>query len=1107
MQSDVASSSNAFRYWAFISYSRHDARIAKQLVEQLGRMQVPAELRCHVLGAPPTFAPIFLDTHDASAAPALNTELQRALSEAARLIVVCSPFAVQSAYVAEEIRHFQQLGRDSDILCVIASGEPDATARGQPALECFPAPLRIVAPDDGRPPPRPLAAHLGQETPANWQMVREQLAAGLVGLPLPAWREAVSKRRVKRLAWLGAGIVATFLATWALAWAMWLPQTVHAKHAVRRWGALQPVDEIPSAMAAKRPSTYRFERRGAWGPWTLVRAVDGDGQCTQDQGAIQSIVGEPFTLTCTRSRACAVSMAFEGGQLISEKVLDQNGQVLETVNHDRLFGAVLHEASIGCSRREGNIEFLRIERHTSGPMAGLDRELRFGGGEDKSPRPNAAYVFGWRFVYDESGRITERTALGPNGQPRPDKAGQVTLRTRYNDVGDIVEEDTLGLDGQPFDNASGYAIKRMTFDHVGRETSRRFFDAHEQATRDEHGLHGKVYQYDERGRLTGYTHLGLDNKQAPDEHGVAQVRIDHPGETGRRIERYMDGQGRPVPDGKESCEVIDTLAPPKEPWKTERCFLGNGTASYAKAGWHLHRSVFDEHDNQVADAYFDDKDRPTLCTDPDMFCPHHRSESQFDNRGNVVSTRFFGKDGKLAYSQSGVSQIDFDHDPRNRTRQTISRGPDGRPAPLNGKHVGLAFTYDNFGRIVERRRVDAEGKPLLLGRQPYATRTTYDDHGHETQVEALDTQGRRVFDALNELPAIVRGEHDARGRLIQQRFFDERDLPTTDQSGFFGVRLSHDAWGRVISGVRLGPDGQPQATAEGDFEWRTTYNPQGFMLHYSLHGADGRLRANTDGVAQWSYTVDSQGHTTSMRLLDILGQLVADKEGFAGYDKRFNERGQLIQHTYIGRDNRPIGDKTAGVAIVRYEVDEMGRNLKVQYFDAQDHPKANADGLFAAAYRYNARGQVMEVRNLAANGELALNKAGVARQELDHDAVGGLTEQRFFDASGRPTLTAQAAIVRHRNDASGREIERTFFDQQDHPIPSPSSGRARVIFTRDIWGRLLEEKSLDLQGHLVNRKDEGWARRTYHRDSIGTLIESRCFDAAGHILKTCPRGE
>lgn len=1098
--------SQAFRYWAFISYSRHDVRVARLLVDALARMPVPRAHRATVGGAPAFLSPVFLDTRDAAAAPELDGELQRALRESARLIVVCSPFAVQSGYVAQEIRYFQSLGRGADILCLIASGVPDASQQGQSALECFPAPLCQTAAWPGQGAPRPLAAALGQESPAEWRSALEQLAAGLTGQSLLAWREGVSRRQTRlRLGLAAAGLGLAVLA-WGAAWAWWLPQQVYAKQAVRRWGALQPVDGVSAAVAAQRPLTYRFERRGAFGPWTRVSAVDGQGDCPTDGDAIHSLVGEPFTLNCTRSRACAVGMDFAGERIVAEQVVDQHGQVLETVSYSDPSHAVLTEAVVGCSRRKGQIEFVQIERHASGPWAGLDRVLRFGGGEDKTPRPNSDYAFGWKLTYDDAGRLAERQVLGADGRPRMSRLGWAAQRLKYNAAGDVVAETTLGLDGQPVDGRDGFATRRREVDALGRETEVRSFDAAGQPVHDERGRWGKRSAYDDQGRPVDLANIGSEGQRVNDAHGVARRQLSYAGSPGSQRANYTDASGQPVPEGHFGCVVFTRLEPPGKDWLEQRCFDAQGQPAYTRQGWHMARTTYGPRGEQVSEAFFDTADKPTLCTDKDSSCPHHRSENRFDDRGNVVSARMFGVDDSPAVTASGVSRIDMLYDSRNRVSRRINYGPDDQPARDSEQTVAIAYRYDDYGRLVERRRVGPDGKPLLLGLKVYARRSQFDELGNEVLEEALDVNGQRVSDVLGEGYAAVRRRFDARGQLIESRFFGPVDEPAVDRKGWYGYRLARDRWGRDVAATRLGPDGQPQAASSGELERRFELDVRGHVVRLSLHGSDGRLVAQPSGVAQWLYTLDLAGRRTRERRQGVVGQLVADAQGVAGYDWWLDGRGHVIEQLSVGADDQPAGGRS-GIARIRLDVDELGRVKRKRFYDAEGQPRANSDGSYGLAFTYNARGQTIEQQHLGADGRPADDRDGVAVVRTEYEATGGQREQRFYAADGQPTSRAQAAVVRRVNDASGRELEVSFYDAQDKPMASPSSGRWRVVLTRDVWGRLLTEQSLNGQGQPVNRRDEGWSRREFRYGNWGELEVVRCLDTLGRTVHPCRQEE
>ena len=265
--------------------------------------------------------------------------------------------------------------------------------------------------------------------------------------------------------------------------------------------------------------------------------------------------------------------------------------------------------------------------------------------------------------------------------------------------------------------------------------------------------------------------------------------------------------------------------------------------------------------------------------------------------------------------------------------------------------------------------------------------------------------------------------------------------------------------------------------------------------------------ARRDGVSQWVWTVDARGNRTSERRLGLLGQLVADQDGLAGFDARFDERGRQVELLRIGPDGTAAGGASDGIARIVYEQDSRGRVQRTRFYDRNGQPKADRDGVYGHAFRYNARGQTIEEQRLAADGALINQRDGTARVETDFDAAGGIVERRFFDARNRPTATSQAAIVRYRNDPYGRELERWFLDEHAEPVQAPESGRWRVVFVRDRWGRPTQERSLGRDGQPVNRRDVGWSHRTWHYGNMGEVVEVRCVDVQGRPVKTCAQAD
>jgi hypothetical protein len=364
-----------YRYWAFISYSHHDRRVAQRLKAALARARIPRRFRTRVASGAAYVTDVFLDTAEAAASPQLSAELQEALRNASHLVVVCSPLAVASQHVENEIAYFQSLGRADRILCLIASGVPNAADKGEPALECFPRPLRFAVDSRGRvtnqavpPAARPLAAPLGEETEAEWRHATDQLVAGMFEVSVG---ELARLRRRTRLLKLGgaAGTAALAAGIAGFVWWGWFePHTGYYKHYVRRFGLWEGVDPVPAAQAQRMNHAYVLTTEGAFGRPTEARVVNGSGRCPVGAPLI-SLIGHPIRAECTARTACGARFEYaDDGSVSKEHLLDQFGRALETLTYTTPTTGIFIEAGFGCSRTASGVENVRVTHH-EGPIA------------------------------------------------------------------------------------------------------------------------------------------------------------------------------------------------------------------------------------------------------------------------------------------------------------------------------------------------------------------------------------------------------------------------------------------------------------------------------------------------------------------------------------------------------------------------------------------------------------------------------------------------------------------------------------------------------------------------------------------------------------------
>ena len=191
------------KYWAFISYSHKDADFGRRLHRRLETYSLPRRMVARAIGrgvVPRRLAPIFRDREEFSAANDLSTEVRAALQISRSLIVVCSPAAAASPWVAREVETFRALHPDRPVLAAIREGEPPA---------CFPDALRRH--DATGLAIEPLAADFRKGRDGA-ELGLLKLIAGILGIGLDELVQRDAQRRTQRVTAVTAAALVGMLA-------------------------------------------------------------------------------------------------------------------------------------------------------------------------------------------------------------------------------------------------------------------------------------------------------------------------------------------------------------------------------------------------------------------------------------------------------------------------------------------------------------------------------------------------------------------------------------------------------------------------------------------------------------------------------------------------------------------------------------------------------------------------------------------------------------------------------------------------------------------------------------------------------------------------------
>jgi hypothetical protein len=193
------SSSRPFR--AFVSYCHADAAFAAALQRRLEAYRLPRRLAARMEPLPGQghgrIGPVFRDRADLSAATDLSAAVREAIAASSALVVVASPEAARSQWVAREILLFRELHPGALVLVALARGIPH---------EAVPETLRAGDTE-------PLCADFRKHGDGR-RLAFLKIVAGLTHLPLDALVQRDAQRQVRRVmgVTLGAAVLVVIMA-------------------------------------------------------------------------------------------------------------------------------------------------------------------------------------------------------------------------------------------------------------------------------------------------------------------------------------------------------------------------------------------------------------------------------------------------------------------------------------------------------------------------------------------------------------------------------------------------------------------------------------------------------------------------------------------------------------------------------------------------------------------------------------------------------------------------------------------------------------------------------------------------------------------------------
>lgn len=338
--------------------------------------------------------------------------------------------------------------------------------------------------------------------------------------------------------------------------------------------------------------------------------------------------------------------------------------------------------------------------------------------------------------------------------------------------------------------------------------------------------------------------------------------------------------------------------------------------------------------------------------------------------------------------------------------------------------------------------------------------------------------------------------------LKEMSFFDENDKPVISKSyDCHKVVYEYDERGNQLSISYYGTENEPLTNRYGGFKSRMLYDANDEAVRSEIIGLDDSLVNNSYGVSGTKYDY---------------------KDGLLSKATRFNEKNQTVKASAAGD----------GIAIIKYEYDDKGNEIKWSCFDESDNPMNSQSGYHQIAYTYSPDGMLIAVAYFDKQGAAVVDRSRIHRYSYVRDDKGRIIQTGYYDKDDKPVKddVDEVFMVKYRYDDFGREISRSFWQDSDKKMQRwdgyheqrfqynddgqeveslfydengklfvGSSGYSRAVTAYDSNARRIELKWYNDTTPAVTAKSfiDGYHSLKYSYDENGRISNVRYFDAGG----------
>ena len=313
-------------------------------------------------------------------------------------------------------------------------------------------------------------------------------------------------------------------------------------------------------------------------------------------------------------------------------------------------------------------------------------------------------------TFDAAGNETSKKKFNAGGLLILESKGCAWTEKEYNEDEKVTRETYMDAAGKPM-NIGGYATVQRIYNDEGQVVMVSYFDADGQAAVLPKGYSSIRRESSDDGKVVKTEYLGTDGEPVMLEAGYAMTTSEFD-EAGNVIfEKWYDTQGNQINrKDKPYAATIKEYNEQRKPVRSTFVDLNDQRVDN-EDGYAVVVNEYDERGNKTYEAYYTKEGFQVMPVDK----WYHVVKREYDSDDNVVLERYYG----------------FYNDPI-----TVDAG-----------YAGIAMEYNDEGKEIRRKFLDAEGN-LTACKSGYAQTTTeypdkntvlityYDAYGNEVQTKS-----------------------------------------------------------------------------------------------------------------------------------------------------------------------------------------------------------------------------------------------------------------------------------------------------------------------------------------------------------------------------------